>query len=216
MLKTRRFNRTVSNTASVLLTVAICVAAALAQSTGGVKGKVRSARGTGIAGATVTARQKGVDVKTTTANSKGEFVLDGLESGRYNLAFDAPGYSMGIMYNVEVQKKKISDLGDRLILSADQGTQVIVKGSVFFKEGFSVPGAKVEIESVSSSGSTKKLGSGFTSESGEFTFRQPQGAAKFRVTATYKGVSASKEVDVSEPAIYRLAITLEMSTPERL
>jgi hypothetical protein len=213
MHKTRRFSRTVSSTFVTLLTVVVCVAAAFAQSTGGVKGKVRSSRGSGIAGATVTARQKGVDVKTTTANSKGEFVLDGLESGRYNLAFDAPGYSMGIMYNVEVRKNKVSDLGDRLILSADQGTQVIVKGSVFFKEGFSVPGAKVEIESVGSGGSTKKLGSGFTSESGEFTFRQPQGAAKLRVTATYKGVSASKDVEVSEPAIYRLAITLDMARP---
>jgi hypothetical protein len=214
MLKTRRFSRTVSSTALVLLTVAFCVAATLAQSTGGVKGKVRNSRGSGIAGATVSARQKGVDVKTTTANSKGEFVLDGLESGRYNLAFDAPGYSMGVMYNVEVRKNKVSDLGDRLILSSDQGTQVIVKGSVFFKEGFSVPGAKVEIESVGSDGSTKKLGSGFTSESGEFTFRQPQGAAKLRVTATYKGVSASKEVEVSEPAIYRLAISLDMDRPK--
>jgi len=214
MLNTRRFSLTVSNTLAVLLTVAVCTAAALAQSTGGVKGKVRNSRGSGIAGATVTARQKGVDVKSTTANSKGEFTLDGLEAGRYNLAFDAPGYSMGVMYNVEVQKKKVSDLGDRLILSADQGTQVIVKGSVFFKEGFSVPGAKVEIESVRSDGSTKKLGSGFTSESGEFTFRQPQGAAKLRVTATYKGVSASKEVDVSEAAIYRLAISLDMERPK--
>jgi hypothetical protein len=213
MLKTRRFGRTVSTTLAVVLTVAIGATAVLAQSTGGVRGKVRNARGTGIAGATVTARQKGVDVKTTTANSKGEFTLDGLEAGRYNLAFDAPGYSMGILYNVEVQKKRTSDLGDRLILSSDQGTQVIVKGSVFFKEGFSVPGAKVEIESIGSNGSTKKLGSGFTSESGEFTFRQPQGAAKLRVTATYKGVSASKDVEVGEPAIYRLAITLDMSRP---
>ena len=200
---------------AIVLTAAFGVTAVLAQSTGGVKGKVRSSRGSGIAGATVSARQKGVDVKTTTANSKGEFVLDGLEAGRYNLAFDAPGYSMGVMYNVEVQKKKISDLGDRLILSPDQGTQVIVKGSVFFKEGISVPGAKVEIESVGGDGSTKKLGSGFTSESGEFTFRQPQGAAKLRVTATYKGVSASKDVEVNEPAIYRLAITLEMPTPSK-
>lgn len=198
---------------TIMLTAAIGATAVLAQSTGGVKGKVRNTRGSGIAGATVSARQKGVDVKTTTANSKGEFFLDGLEAGRYNLAFDAPGYSMGVMYNVEIQKKKISDLGDRLILSPDQGTQVIVKGSVFFKEGVSVPGAKVEIESVGGDGSTKKLGSGFTSESGEFTFRQPQGKAKLRVTANYKGVSASKEVEVEEPAIYRLAISLDISRP---
>ena len=194
-----------------MLTIMMGVTAASAQSMGGVKGKVRTARGSGVGGATVTARQKGVDLKSTTANSKGEFLLDGLEAGRYNLVFDAPGYSSGILYNVEVQKKKTSDLGDRLILSTDQGTQVIVKGSVFFKEGISIPGAKVEIERIGSDGSAKKLGSGYTSESGEFTFRQPQGAAKLRVRATYKGVSESKEVEVDQPAIYRLAISLDLS-----
>jgi hypothetical protein len=163
----------------------------------------------------VTARQKGVDVKSVKADSKGTFILDGLQAGRYNLVFDAPGYSAGVLYNVEIEKKKVADLSDRLILSADQGTQVIVKGSVFFKEGTSVAGAKVEIERVNADGSTKRLGTGYTSESGEFTFRQPQGAAKLRVTATLKGVSSSKTVEVDEPAIYRFAITLELSRSEK-
>lgn len=203
---------------AVVLTALIAVfgfdSAASAQSTGGVKGKVRTARGSGVAGATVTARQNGVDVKSVKADSKGTFVLDGLQSGRYNLVFDAPGYSSGVLYNVEIEKRKVADLSDRLILSSDQGTQVIVKGSVFFKEGTSVAGAKVQIERVNADGSTKRLGTGYTSESGEFTFRQPQGAAKLRVTATSKGVSSSKIVEVDEPAIYRFAITLELSRSE--
>ena len=70
-----------------------------------------------------------------------------------------PGYSSGVLYNVEVQKKKTSDLGERLILTRDQGEMIIVKGSVFFKEGHSVTGAKIEVEQVNSDGSTKKLGS---------------------------------------------------------
>ena len=188
------------------------VAIGVAQSTGGVKGKVRTTRGNGIASATVTARQKGVDVKSVKANSNGEFVLAGLSSGRYNLVFEAPGYSSGVLYNVEVNKNKTSELGDRLILTQDQGNMIILKGSVFTKEGFSIPGAKVEIEKVSSDGSTRSLGSIYSSESGEFTFR-PQSASKLRVTATYKGVSSSKEIDVDDPAIYRLAITLDIQPP---
>jgi len=188
------------------------VAVGVAQSTGGVKGKVRTTRGNGIASATVTARQKGVDVKSVKANSNGEFVLAGLSSGRYNLVFEAPGYSSGVLYNVEVNKNKTSELGDRLILTPDQGNMIILKGSVFTKEGFSIPGAKVEIEKVSSDGSTRSLGSIYSSESGEFTFR-PQSASKLRVTATYKGVSSSKEIDVDDPAIYRLAITLDIQPP---
>lgn len=200
--------------ASLLLFAVVFTSVATAQSVGGVKGKVRSTRGSGIAGATVSARQEGVDIKTVKADSKGEFVLDGLKSGRYNIVFDAPGYSSGVLYNVEVQKKKTADLGDRLILTADQGTQIIVKGSVFFKEGRSVSGAKVEIERVNSDGSTRRLGSTFTDISGEFAFR-PRDASKLRITATYKGISGTKDIEVGQPAIYRLAISLDLSASDR-
>lgn len=192
-----------------LLCLTLAAVAAIAQSTGGIKGKVRTVKGSGIGGASVTARKKGVDVKSTKANSSGDFVLDGLETGRYNVVFEAPGYSSGVLYNVEINKNKTSDLGDRLILTPDQGNQIIVKGSIFDKQGFSVPGAKIEIERVNSDGSTRSLGNTFTSSDGEFTFR-PQGAAKIRVTATYKGITGTKDIDVDEPAIYRLAISLDI------
>ena len=208
MNRTFRFNRL--GFAFALIVVVASVG--LAQSTGGVKGKVRTTRGNGIASATVTARQKGVDVKSVKANSNGEFVMAGLSSGRYNLVFEAPGYSSGVLYNVEVSKNKTSELGDRLILTPDQGNMIILKGSVFTKDGFSIPGAKIEVEKVNSDGSTKSLGSIYSSESGEFTFR-PQSASKLRVTATYKGVTGSKEIDVDDPAIYRVAITLDIQPP---
>ncbi len=188
---------------------------ASAQSTGGLKGKVRTAGGDGIGNASVTARQKGVDLKTVKGDNKGNFLIDGLETGRYNLVFEAPGYSSGVLYNVEVRKNKVSDLGDRLMLSTDQGTQVIVKGSIFYKEGTSVTGAKVELEKVNADGSTQKLGSSMTNISGEFTFRRPEGAAKLRVTAKFKGISGSKEIEVDQAAIYRLAITLDISRTEK-
>jgi hypothetical protein len=183
----------------------------LAQSTGSAKGKVRTPRGTGIPGATITARQKGVDVSSTTADSKGAFTMTELTPGRYNFAFEAKGYSTGVLYNIEINKNKTADLGDRLILTPDQGEQIIVKGSVFTKEGYSLPGARIEVEKVAADGTTRKLGSTFTSSEGEFTFR-PDTSAKLRFTATYKGISASKDLDVDDPAIYRLAIALDLSS----
>ncbi len=181
-----------------------------AQETGGVKGKVRTTKGEGIASATVTARLQGEDVKSATSDAKGNFVLEGLKAGNYNLVFSKSGYSSGVLYNVEVKKKKIGDLGERLVLTVDQGTQVIIKGSIFAPDGRSVGGAEVKIERVASDGSVKKVGSSVTSYSGEFTFRFAEGAAKYRVTASAKDASASKEIDVDSAAIYRLAITLEM------
>lgn len=182
---------------------------AAAQETGGVKGKVRTTKGDGIASASVTARQNGEDVKTTTADEKGNFTLENLKAGNYNLVFSKSGYSSGVMYNVEVKKKKTNDLGDRLVLMTDQGTQVIIKGSVFNPDGRSVGGAEIKIEKVLSDGSFKKVGSYVSTYSGEFTFRFAEGAAKYRITATAKGASASKEVEVDSAAIYRLAITME-------
>jgi len=185
-----------------------------AQTGGGIKGKVRTASGSGIAGASVTARQNGADVKTVKADPKGNFVLEGLASGKYNIVFDAAGYSSGVLYNVEVRSKKVSDLGERLILTRDPGDQIILKGSVFFKEGFAVTGAKVEIEKVNSDGSTARLGSIYTNVSGEFTYR-PSGPSKLRVTASYKGVKGTKEIEVDDPAIYRLAISLDLSAADK-
>ena len=185
-------------------------AAAYAQETGGVKGKVRTTKGEGIASATITARQKGEDIKSVTSDSKGNFVLENLQAGIYNLFFSKNGYSSGVLYNVEVKKKKIGDLKERLVLTVDQGTQVIIKGSVFAPDGRSVGGAEIKIEQISSDGSAKKVGSSVASYSGEFTFRFAEGASKYRITASAKDASATKEIEVGSAAIYRLAITLEM------
>ena len=182
---------------------------AFSQDTGGVKGKVRNVRGSAIADATVTARKDGRDIRSATTNAKGDFVLDGLKSGLYNLVFEAKRYASGVLYNIEVKKGKISNLNDRLILSTDQGSLVIVKGSIFFKDGTSVIGAEVTLERVNSDGSARRLGTSMTNISGEFTFRQPEGSAKLRVTAKFEGTTGSKEIEVSEPAIYRLSIILD-------
>lgn len=193
-----------------------CICVFAQANSGGVKGKVRNAKGDGIAEVSVTARKNGKDVKKATTDAGGEFVLSGLETGNYNLVFGRDGYSSGTLYNVEVKKNKIRDVGGKLILTIDRGTQVIIVGTVFDENGRSIAGAKIDIEKILSDGSTKKFDSIYTSSGGdvsargEFTFRFPQGAAKFRVTASVKDVSASKEIEVSSAAIYRLAITLKV------
>ena len=191
--------------------ISLSVSFVFGQNTGGVKGKVRTTKGESIAGVNITARQKGEDVKSAQTNQKGEFVLDGLKPGIYNLVFEKTGYSSGVLYNIEVKKNKTGNLNDRLVIAVDQGTQVILKGSVFNQDGRSVPGAKVEVERISGDGETRKMGSDTTSLSGEFTFRFPENAAKYRVTASANGAKASKEIEVENAAIYRLAITLNVS-----
>jgi hypothetical protein len=211
----------VFSVANFLLLFVLSSVFIVAQDTGGVKGKVRAANGDGISSATVTARQNGEDVKSVASDAKGNFVLENLKPGNYNIVFNKSGYSSGVLYNVEVKKKKTSDLGGRLILTVDQGTQVIIKGTVFDSAGRSIAGVKVDIEKVLSDGSTKKINSSYTSSGndpgvrggdgnarGEFTFRFSEGAAKYRITASMKDSTASKVIEVDNAAIYRLAITL--------
>jgi hypothetical protein len=215
MFKVKYFTKKAGYVAVVLLLTAYCSLLTAAQGTGGVKGKVRTPNGNGIANASITARKDGADVKSVKADTKGNFVMEGLEPGRYNLVFDAPRYSSGVLYNVEVKKNKIIEPGDRLILTPDQGDLVLVKGSIFYKEGVSLPGAKVEIEEVNPDGTTRKLGNTLTNISGEFTFRRPKGAANLRVKASFKGVTGTKDIEVDAAAIYRLAITLDISRTEK-
>ena len=199
----------------IFLLTLLFAASTFAFAQGGVKGKVRSRTGAAIPNTIVTARQDGKDIKSTKSNSKGEFVLIGLSSGVYSLVFDADGFQSGLYQGLEIKNGDTRNLGDRLILMPDQGMQVIINGSVFYKEGTSLGGAKVEIERINPDGTTKKLTTIYTNVSGEFTFRQPQGSAKFRITAKYKGAEGTKEVEVDTAAIYRLAITLDISRTEK-
>lgn len=197
-----------------LVLLLACAAATVAQNTGGAKGKVRNLNDQGIANATISARQKGVDLKTVKSDGKGNFQIDGLQPGIYNLAFEARGYSAAVQYNVEIKKGKVRDLGDRLILMVDRGSRVIVRGTVFFKDGFLAPGAKVLIEGVNADGSTRKLGDAGSNAEGEFSYTQAEGAAKIRFTATWKDAKGTKELEVDSAQVYRLAVPLDMDRPK--
>jgi len=185
-----------------------------AQSTGGAKGKVRNQKGDGLSGATITARLNGEDVKTVKTDTKGNFEMNGLKSGVYNFVIDRSGYNAGIKYNVEIKDGKTINLGDNLVLMVDQGTLVLLNGSVFNQDGRSITGAKIEVEKINSDGSTKKIATGYTNYSGEFALRQPEGNATFRITATFKGVSGSKEIVVDSAGRYSTAITLNIPKEE--
>ena len=206
---------------SVLLILVFAFSAVFvsAQETGGVKGKVRAMNGRAIAETTVTARRDDQDIQSVKSDGKGNFEMRGLAPGVYNFVFEKPGFGTGIKYKVEIEGKKTVNLGDNLRLSVDVGTLVIVRGVVYDANGRSVPGASVEIAKKQSDGSYKKISqttSSYASDDlpnaltpGEFGFRFPAGAAEYRVTASFKGVSASEEVTVTNAAIYRLAITLK-------
>lgn len=182
-----------------------------AQETGGVKGKVRGANERSLAGATVTARQDEKDVKSVKSDGGGSFLLTGLAPGTYNFVFEKSGFASGIKTKVEVQKNKVVDLGDRLILSVDPGTLIFIKGSVFTGEGRSFPNAEVKVERIEADGKVKKIGSAYTNASGEFSFRFSEATNKYRVTASAKGITDSKEVEVVNAAVYRVALTLNIN-----
>lgn len=181
-----------------------------AQNTGGIKGQVRSFDGEGIANVEVTARQDGENIKTVKGDKNGNFVLDGLKAGVYNFVFSREGYGSGLQTDVEVKENKIRDLGDNLLLDVDRGTQVIINGSVFSKGGFIIYGAKIKVERVLGNGKTKKVATGYSNRQGEFVFRFPGEAATYRITASAKGKEDTKNLEVNEAAIYRLALNLDI------
>ena len=193
---------------------------AIAQDTGGAKGRVCNNRGFGIPSVSVTVSQNGKDIKSATTNNKGEFLLEGFKAGKYDFVFRKDGFNSGTLKNVELGNKKIRNLGTGLVLEIDEGSLVIIKGLVFDEEGRSIPNAQVLIEKVLSNESFQKVSTTLTSDGGdsvdrgEFTFRLPEGTTKYRITAAFKGKTATKEITVESAAVYRTAITLNLQREE--
>ncbi|MCB1024064.1 MAG: carboxypeptidase regulatory-like domain-containing protein, partial [Acidobacteria bacterium] len=149
--------------------------AILGQDPGSVKGIVRAESGKKLSGVEIVARQDGKNLKSTRTDKSGEFRIDGLNPGKYNLVFEKDGFASGVLYDVLIIGKKVNNLKDRLIMSIDEGTLVIVKGSVFNQFGRSIYGAKVVIEEIRSDNSTKKIDEIYSSRSGQFTFKFDEG-----------------------------------------
>ncbi|MCZ2390004.1 MAG: carboxypeptidase-like regulatory domain-containing protein [Acidobacteria bacterium] len=204
-------HRSILNT---LLLIGLAFPLAAFAQTSGVKGRVRDIDQKSIPNVTVTARVDGKVVRSTTSDSKGRFTLS-LEPGTYNIAFDAKGYGTGVKYDVKVKPNDIRDLGSNLLMTRDRGELILVKGIVFDKANLSVRGAPVDLFEVKSDGSTRKIQTVYTNDAGEFEFNGLMNVEKVRVTASAKGVSASKDIVTDSPQIYRTVISLPLEHETR-
>lgn len=178
------------------------------KSTGTIKGKVRVEVGT-PAGVTVVVRDGEREIRQVSTDKNGQFEVTRLAPGRYGLTFRKPGLSIGAIENIEVKAGKTRSLGDRLVLTIDEGSIAFIRGSVFSNEGRSVPNAKVELARVLEDGSTKKIDGRLTTETGTFVFRLSPDVAKYRVSVKPEGAeTVSKDVEIDGAAVYRVALSL--------
>ena len=194
----------------VLATIVAMAGISLAQdkSVGAIKGKVRVETGT-PAEVTVVVRRGETEVARATTNKNGEFLVSRLAPGIYGLTFRKPGLSIGSIEDVEVKAGKTRSLGDRLILTIDEGSIAFLSGSVFNAAGRSVPNAKVELARILEDGTTKKIDGRVTTETGSFKFRLSPEPGKYRVSVKTDGSEpVTKDVDIDGAAVYRVALNL--------
>ena len=196
-----------------VLTLAIMMAAAAVsfaqdKSLGALKGKVRVETGT-PSGVTVVVRRGETEVTRVETQKNGDFLVSRLMPGKYGLTFRKAGLSIGTMEDVEVKAGKTRSLGDRLILTIDEGSIAFIGGSVFAADGRSVPNARVELARIMEDGSVKKIDGRITTETGSFKFRLSPEPAKYRVSVKAGGAEAvSKDVEIDGAAVYRVALSL--------
>ena len=191
-----------------LIFAAAAVSLAQDKSSGAIKGKVRVETGT-PSGVTVVVRQGETEVSRTETQKNGEFLVSRLAPGKYGLTFRKAGLSIGTMEDVEVKAGKTRSLGDRLILTIDEGSIAFIGGSVFTADGRSVPNAKVELARIMEDGTIKKVDGRITTETGSFKFRLSPEPAKYRVSVKTGGAEpVSKDVEIDGAAVYRVALSL--------
>jgi hypothetical protein len=182
--------------------------AAQDKATGTIKGKVRVESGTPN-GVAVVLREGEREVGRVATDKKGNFEIAKVKPGQYGLTFRKAGLSVGTIENVEVKAGQTRSLGDRLILTIDEGSIAFIRGSVFSAEGRSMPRIKVELLRVLDDGSTKKIDSRLTNETGSFVFRLTPEAGKYRVLAQVSNHEPIvKDVEVDGAAVYRVALSL--------
>lgn len=97
----------------------------------------------------------------------------------------------------------------------DDSGQAVVAGTVFREPGFAVPGAEVTLSVLTplpgkKSSKPRKI---LSDARGEFAFRVPAGAAKYRVRAAAEGlVPVEKDVDVNASERVDVYITLKAAS----
>jgi hypothetical protein len=183
------------------------------KTTGGIKGRVKVEVGS-AGGVTVVVRQGEKELNHVTTDKNGEFLVNRLAPGVYGLTFRKPGLSIGAIENIEVKAGKVRSLGDRLVLTIDEGSIAFIRGSVFNGEGRSVPNAKIELSKVLDDGTLKKIDGRLTTETGSFVFRLSPEVAKYRVTLkSERAEPISKDVQIDGAAVYRVALSMPPPKP---
>lgn len=201
-----RFKKTLFLLAVILAFAGVTLAQD--KSLGAIKGKVRVETGT-PAGVTVVVRRGDTEVTRSTTDKNGDFVVSRLTPGIYGVTFRKPGLSIGSLEDIEVKAGKTRSLGDRLVLTIDEGSIAFLSGSVFNPSGRSAPGLKVELSRILEDGTTKKIDSRITTETGSFKFRLAPDAGKYRVSVKADGSElVTKDVDIDGAAVYRVALNL--------
>jgi hypothetical protein len=196
--------KSIAAAALLLLLSFACVAQD--KTTGAIKGKVRVEKGS-PAGVAVILRQGEREVTRTATEKKGEFILAHITPGVYGVTFRKPGLSVASIDSLDISPGKARTLRD-IILAVDEGSIAFIRGSVFTESGRSVPGVRVELSRIVGENSTQKIDFRITGETGEFVFRLPPDAAKYRLTLKADGIEpASKDVEVDSAAVYRVAFT---------
>jgi len=203
-----RFNKTAFALLLTLFMTGVALGQDKDKSLGGIKGKVRVETGS-ASGVTVVVRRGETEVTRVETQKGGDFSVARLTPGIYGLTFRKPGLSIGTIEDVEVKAGKTRTLGDRLLLTIDEGSIAFLSGSVFSADGRSVPGAKVELARILDDGSAKKIDGRLTTETGSFKFRLSPDAAKYRVSVKAEGAApVTKDVDIDGAAVYRVALNL--------
>lgn len=178
------------------------------KSLGAIKGKVRVEIGS-PSGVTVVVRHGETEVTRSTTDKNGDFLVSRLKPGVYGVTFRKPGLSIGSLEDIEVKAGKTRSLGDRLILTIDEGSIAFLSGSVFSATGRSVANVKVELLRILEDGDTKKIDSRVTTETGSFKFRLSPDPGKYRVSVKADGVDpVTKDVEIDGAAVYRVALNL--------
>jgi Carboxypeptidase regulatory-like domain len=201
-----RFKKSLFVLAVMLFTATLAVGQQ-DKTTGAIKGKIRVETGT-PAGVTVVVRRGETEVARSTTEKNGDFLVPRLKPGIYGLTFRKPGLSIGTIEDIEVKAGKTRSLGDRLILTIDEGSIAFLSGSVFSATGRSVPNVKVELSRILEDGSLKKLDGRVTTETGSFKFRLSPDPGKYRVTVKTEGEPVTKDVEIDGAAVYRVALSL--------
>ena len=201
-----RFNKTLFVLAIILVSAVVSVGQD--KTLGTIKGKIRVETGN-PSGVTVVVRRGETEVTRGTTDKNGDFVISRLTPGIYGLTFRKPGLSIGSMEEIEVKAGKTRSLGDRLILTIDEGSIAFLSGAVFGADGRSVANAKVELARILEDGTTKKIDGRVTTETGSFKFRLAPDPGKYRVSVKTNGAEpVSKDVEIDGAAVYRVALSL--------